>query len=161
MGRSKIPHHRPNRLIRRSDRRSLKQIVRTKFDGQQPDLGTFADIHALKEYSLQARTRVLAALGAAPEDVIEEDIRVPVRDGSSIAARIHKPARSPPQASPLYVMFHGGGFCLGGLESETQHSRMLVQELGVTVLNVDYRLAPEFQFPTAAHDAWDLTKWVS
>jgi acetyl esterase/lipase len=32
--------------------------------------------------------------------------------------------------------------------------------LGITVLNADYRLAPEHRFPTAINDAYDVAKWV-
>jgi acetyl esterase/lipase len=57
-------------------------------------------------------------------------------------------------------MFHGGGFCLGNLENETEFCRRWA-DLGGVAVNVDYRLAPEFSFPTPVYDAYDALKWVS
>lgn len=34
-------------------------------------------------------------------------------------------------------------------------------KLGMTVVNVDYRLGPEFQHPTAVLDCYDATKWAA
>ncbi|KAI9699525.1 MAG: hypothetical protein M1820_007156 [Bogoriella megaspora] len=123
------------------------------------------DIHQMRA-KLTARKRALtAAVGGAqvPANVKEKDIQVPSRDsGRTITCRVHAPIpdATPKEGSPLFVMFHGGGFCLGGLENEELQSRLFAQE-GVTVLNVDYRLAPEHPFPAAAEDAWDVVKWAA
>lgn len=31
----------------------------------------------------------------------------------------------------------------------------------IKVIDVDYRLAPEFPYPTSIYDSWDAVKWVS
>jgi acetyl esterase/lipase len=92
--------------------------------------------------------------------VIEEDITIPARDGYSIAARIYTPESPPAEGSPLLMMLHGGGFCLGGLENEELNCRNFAQQLGCVCVNVDYRLAPEHPFPIPVHDCWDALKWV-
>ena len=38
--------------------------------------------------------------------------------------------------------------------------RKWVEEFGGVTINVDYRLAPEYAFPTAVYDAYDALKWV-
>jgi acetyl esterase/lipase len=90
---------------------------------------------------------------------VEEDIRVPVRDGTTIAVRIHKPKNPPVDGCPVFVVYHGGGFCLGGLDSEVVLCRSFVK-LGGIAVNVDYRLAPEHAFPVPFLDAYDALKWV-
>jgi hypothetical protein len=51
--------------------------------------------------------------------------------------------------------------CIGGLENEELLCRTTCSKFGVVAVNVDYRLGPEYKFPTAQHDSYDATKWVS
>lgn len=53
----------------------------------------------------------------------------------------------------LLVYFHGGGWVVGGLDSADSACRFLATYAGVSVLSVDYRLAPEHPFPAAPNDA--------
>ncbi len=53
----------------------------------------------------------------------------------------------------LLVYFHGGGWVVGGLDSADTACRFLATHAGVSVLSVDYRLAPEHPFPAAPDDA--------
>jgi acetyl esterase/lipase len=59
------------------------------------------------------------------------------------------------------VMVHGGGYVLGGLENEEALCRQWCTEFDGVSLNVDYRLAPDFAFPTAPHDAYNAVKWTA
>lgn len=95
-----------------------------------------------------------------PAGIHEEDRQIPMRDGQNITVRIHRPEQPPSGGSPLYVLYHGGGWCVGSLEDEEPFIRRMVKDFGMTVVNVDYRLAPEYKFPTAHHDCYDATKWV-
>lgn len=90
---------------------------------------------------------------------VEEDRKIPVRDGSSITVRIHKPRTPPKDGCPIFVVYHGGGFALGGLDNEALLCRNFT-ELGGIAVNVDYRLAPEHPFPVGINDAYDALKWV-
>lgn len=89
----------------------------------------------------------------------EHDITIPVRDGTTIAARVHAPKDIPEDGCPLFVVFHGGGFVLGDLENEVTLCRQW-NKLGGVALNVDYRLAPEHKFPIPGDDTYDALKWV-
>jgi acetyl esterase/lipase len=82
-----------------------------------------------------------------------------VRDGTEIIVRVHKPIHPPQDGSPLFVVYHGGGFCLGGLNDEQWLCRKWT-ELGGVAVNVDYRTTPEHPFPTPVNDAYDALKWV-
>ena len=90
----------------------------------------------------------------------EEDIKIPVRDGTEIIARVHRPQTMPCGGAPVFVLFHGGGFMVGDAESSAWLANIFTELGGVTV-NVEYRLAPEHKFPQAAEDAFDALKWVA
>ena len=58
------------------------------------------------------------------------------------------------------VYFHGGGWVLGSVDSHDATCRYLARMGGLKVLSVDYRLAPEFLFPTAVDDAVASFRYV-
>jgi acetyl esterase/lipase len=119
-----------------------------------------SDVHFWKKMGLLSRDRIYAALGPTPEGITEADNEVKMRDGKSITIRSYTPNQTPKGGSPLIIMYHGGGFCIGGLENETGTCRDFALQLGAVVLNVDYRLAPENPFPIPVNDAWDALKWA-
>jgi acetyl esterase len=95
---------------------------------------------------------------AKPELARVEDLRIAMRDGASISARLYAPNDG---ALPVLVYFHGGGFTIGSVQTHDILCRTLGAAAGCAVLSVDYRLAPEHRFPTAVHDAWDAVQWVA
>ncbi|KAI9661182.1 MAG: hypothetical protein M1821_009509 [Bathelium mastoideum] len=124
------------------------------------------DIPAMRAMLSERKRALTRTMGSTspPAGVTEKDIQIPSRDvGRSIPCRVHAPTpeTAPKEGSPLFVIFHGGGFCLGGLENEELHCRIFAKEFGVVMLNVDYRLAPENKFPAASNDAWDVVKWAA
>lgn len=50
---------------------------------------------------------------------------------------------------------------IGDLEMGVEFCRKMVTTFNAVVVDVDYRLAPEFPFPTPVNDSWDALKWVS
>jgi acetyl esterase/lipase len=92
--------------------------------------------------------------------VEKETISIPVRDGSSIPALVYRPKTSPVDGSPLVVLYHGGGWCLGVPEMEEENCLTFVKEFGAVAVSVDYRLAPTHMFPVPIDDSWDALKWV-
>lgn len=49
----------------------------------------------------------------------------------------------------------------GGLETDDAFCRRVCEETGAVVFDVDYRLAPEYPFPTPVDDSWTAFEWVS
>lgn len=83
-----------------------------------------------------------------PSDI--DNITIPTDDGS-INARLYRPPGTRPAG--LVVYFHGGGWVLGSLDSHDAICAFLAHEADVTVMAVDYRLAPEHPFPAGVNDA--------
>lgn len=95
-----------------------------------------------------------------PEVFYVEDKTIPVSHPSgSITIRIYSPEG--PGPFPVHLNFHGGGWVLGGLNSEAAWCRHMCNKASIKVIDVDYRMGPEFRYPTAIYDCWDAVKWVS
>lgn len=105
------------------------------------------------------------ALDSAGMDVAGvKSIEIPCRDGNRINARLYIPAIPAGEAHgsllPVLLYFHGGGYCVGSLDSHDSLCRALTALTPCCVLNVAYRLAPEHKFPAAVHDAQDAYQWL-
>jgi acetyl esterase len=88
-----------------------------------------------------------------------ETLRIPTRDGSVLEGRLYGPTSGAhPCSAVLY--FHGGGYVVGSLDSHDALCRSLASASGSMVISVGYRLAPEWKFPTAVHDARDAWNWL-
>ncbi|KAF8153372.1 alpha/beta hydrolase fold-domain-containing protein [Crassisporium funariophilum] len=66
----------------------------------------------------------------------------------------------PPKGWPVFIFFHGGGWTLGNIGSETTFSTNMCVHASCVVMSVDYRLAPENPYPAAVEDAVDSLDWV-
>lgn len=139
----------PQTLLTPTMRGVLERMVRA---GHPP-------LHGLTP--VQAR-----AAYAAGADVLElplqsmarvENFHITARDGFAIPVRLVAPTL---ERLPVLVYFHGGGFTIGSVETHDGLCRQLAQRANCAVLSVDYRLAPEYKFPTAVDDAWDVVQWV-
>ena len=78
--------------------------------------------------------------------------------GGPIPLRIYAPEGEGP--FPVTMMFHGGGWVIGDLDTADSQSRELCQGTNAIVVSVDYRLAPEHRFPAAADDCYAATWWA-
>ena len=50
------------------------------------------------------------------------------------------------------VYFHGGGWVIGNTDTHDNVCRYLCERLNIKIFSVDYRLSPEFKFPTPLDD---------
>jgi acetyl esterase/lipase len=55
--------------------------------------------------------------------------------------------------APVVMHLHGGGYCMGGLDTHRAFAGRLALAANCAVLVPDYRLAPEHPFPAAVQDA--------
>lgn len=80
-------------------------------------------------------------------------------DGEKIRLRIYEPLNCK-EPYPITIYYHGGGFVLGDVDVYDNVCRMLANLSNSLVVSVDYRLAPEYKFPTQVKDCYNALKWV-
>jgi acetyl esterase/lipase len=99
----------------------------------------------------------IAAWVPIAEGVEITDHEVPGPDGP-VPARLYRPADALP-AVALYV--HGGGMIGGTLTGYDPIVAGYAATSHVTLLSVDYRLAPEHPFPAGVDDAFAALVWLA
>ncbi len=80
--------------------------------------------------------------------------------GRPLRLRIYTPP-GPDAARPLLVYYHGSGFVLCSLDTHDGICRNLCAGSGYVVVSVDYRLAPDAQFPAGLEDCLAATRWAA
>ncbi|KAH6664846.1 Alpha/Beta hydrolase protein [Halenospora varia] len=138
----------------------LTEILKTYEEG--PSLTSSTDIFSLRAELAEAKRKLTASASTSSplSDYVETDQQIPMRDGRSIAIRIHKPKNPARDGCPGLVMLHGGGWALGDLDNEIALCRKWTGMGGIAV-NVDYRLAPEHTFPVPVEDSFDALVWTA
>ncbi|WP_338589986.1 alpha/beta hydrolase [Shewanella khirikhana] len=68
---------------------------------------------------------------------------------NGVVVKVYKPSAEPGLAVTVY--FHGGCFISGGFATHEAQLRQIAQQSNTIVICIQYRLAPEFEYP-AAHD---------
>ena len=111
-------------------------------------------------------------------DVKESTLHFNARDGHELRALLFSPVGEAGKAATvavgeglgkgggekrpgLFVFFHGGGGSIGEPEEGQSLLRLLVSSLGVVAVSMEYRLAPEWQWPKGTEDAWDGVRWCA
>jgi acetyl esterase len=112
-----------------------------------------------------ARARVSGYLDVLNADVDVSGLDIDDRsipgpeDSPDVVVRVYSPKeRTGPGPAVLYL--HGGGFVVGSIESEHGAAASIARELGVVVVSVEYRLAPEHPFPAALEDCHAVLVWL-
>lgn len=139
-----------------------------------PSVETFLqerpDIHLgkadfLAERSHHARVFGLQAIPAAQQapigDIEFTCIRGPA---GTIPIRVLYPksgetARQQGEAAAL-IYFHGGGYTVGSVDEFENGLRILAEEAGVQIYAPDYRLSPEWKWPTQLDEFDAVYHWL-
>lgn len=150
----------PESLLTSAMRGVLERMTRAG----HPPLYTVSPRQAKAAYALGAE--VLEVPKAQLARV--EDFTIPARDGFALPARLYAPVAKEAgvvgvagTGLPLLLYFHGGGFTVGSINTHDILCRELSRLSGAAVISLDYRLAPEHKFPTAAEDTWDALAWLA
>lgn len=96
------------------------------------------------------------------EGVKCEELRIPGPQGAPDVRIFHYYPSSHDSSKPVPALLwmHPGGHILG--DPSMDHARLgtIVKELGMVVINVDYRLSPEVKFPSGIEDCYAALKWI-
>lgn len=61
----------------------------------------------------------------------------------------------------VMMFFHGGGFCIGDVDTHHEFCHAVCKQTGWPVVSVDYRLAPENPAPAALKDCITAYAWLA
>ena len=79
-------------------------------------------------------------------------------EAGPVRLRFYDPA--PGAAKPALVYMHGGGWALFSLDTHDRLMREFAARSGMTVIGVDYALAPEARYPIALNQVIATVRWL-
>ena len=137
---------------------AMRDVLRRMARANRPHLHQLPPLQARAAYEAGAGVLEIAKV-ALPR---VQELQIPARDGALLPARLYAPqAQGEGAPLPVLMYVHGGGFTVGSVHTHDQLCRSLAHLAGCAVVSLDYRLAPEHQFPTASNDAWDALQWLA
>lgn len=102
----------------------------------------------------------LQSADASAQGVVREEISFISQDGTTVSGLLYKPATAA-ASIPGYLHIHGGGYVLGSALMADAQNVSLVAALGIVVLSVEYRLAPEYPIPAPLEDCYAGLAWLA
>jgi len=103
------------------------------------------------------RTAVSRLSGLMPGTRVDGVDRRVVRLGDGVRLRVYTPTQ--PNGGAL-LWIHGGGLVLGAAAMDDTLCGETARDLGITIVSVDYRLAPRHPFPAAIDDVHRGWQWL-
>ena len=127
------------------------------FVGMLPEI----DLHDLKAARSLLQEITRARNPELDTSALEiEDRTIPgSADAPQVSIRTYLP-RHRSGLIPALISIHGGGFVIGNIDMDHVSSAMIATQLGITVVSVDYRLAPENPFPAGLEDCYATLVWM-
>jgi acetyl esterase len=139
----------------------IAEVMTVRMADMDPELEAFIPLFPKADLTDPVAERKnyakLAARIAVPDtaDMEIEDRTVPA--DPNVAVRIYRPR----PAQGAVVWLRGGGFVMGDLDTEHPAAILVAGGSGAVVISVNYRLAPEHQYPAALDDAYAVLTWTA
>ncbi|HIT64792.1 MAG TPA: alpha/beta hydrolase [Candidatus Ventrimonas merdavium] len=86
------------------------------------------------------------------------EVQVPTCEGP-VPCYVFTAKNRTPQCR-VHINIHGGGFVRPHVLRDEIYSAKIADAIEGIVVDVDYSLAPEYPYPTAFHQCYDICKWV-
>jgi len=115
-----------------------------------PVLELLPDMTGAMEDLAGARAAIAAMIPGGPV-AGEELLDISDVQHEGVRLRVYRP-RTGTTRGVLYL--HGGGFCLGDIDTEHGGAVQVANEVDAVVVSVDYRLAPEHPYPAGLDDCY-------
>lgn len=131
----------------------VKMVLDMAAASQRPKIWQLTPPEAREAYKLTGK--ILDS--KSPPALAEIKERTVPGAAGELKARLYRPTDAD---GALMVFLHGGGFTIGDLETHDVPCRMIAARSGVSLLAIDYRLAPEHPFPAGVDDAFTVLRWV-
>ena len=107
--------------------------------------------------SAWGRALIRTALRLLPTAKVR-GVRIEQRNDLNLPLRIYHPDIR--QSDGALYWIHGGGYVIGRAAVDDSLCGATARELGIIVVSVDYRLAPEHPFPTPLDDCYAGWRWL-
>ncbi|KAL7619561.1 hypothetical protein AAE478_010102 [Parahypoxylon ruwenzoriense] len=147
----------------RGTRTTLAPSVKC-FLEQHPQLrlGGDEDFHAERRRHLEVfGIHALAPAGLMPASIGRVHFDGVRGRHGTIPVRMFYPRRFAEKGKlPALIYFHGGGYTVGSVDEFENGLRILAEGADVITIGVEYRLAPEFPFPTQLDEYEDVLAWT-
>ena len=78
----------------------------------------------------------------------------------TIPVRVYHPSKPATGMLPALIYMHGGGFIVGSLDQFETAMRRLCEGAGVQIYAIDYKLAPEYQWPVQMEEGEFVVRWL-
>jgi acetyl esterase/lipase len=88
------------------------------------------------------------------------DIYLPQEGRPDIRCLLYVPKNREKDSGPAYLHIHGGGYVIGSPDGSDAENLLLASKIGVVILSVDYRLAPECPIPGPIDDCYEALAWL-
>jgi acetyl esterase/lipase len=116
----------------------------------------FEDFEGLQ----QARAQLRERMPQMPVYTPGQELDIQNVTAGDVPVRVYSPVNRD-GALPGLLYIHGGGFILGDLDISDSACKQYADKLGVIVVSVDYRLAPEHPFPVPLEDCYTALTWLA
>ncbi|MBV9089388.1 MAG: alpha/beta hydrolase [Mycobacteriaceae bacterium] len=127
-------------------------------DGFHPDLRRVA-LLAPRRLIGRRSMQVIRGLQRLQDSRTKDGVEV-VALGDGAGVRVFRPASGSTPA-PALLWIHGGGYVIGRAAQDDKLCRRFVAALGITVVSVEYRLAPENPYPAPLNDCYTALTWLA
>jgi acetyl esterase/lipase len=140
----------------------VAKLITVKTGGKHPTKPPVGDITSRREGTTKAGLALFSTFPTHPEVSIQDFYTPSKSDGHPILLRWYSPKDLPSSSSgsSAILFIHGGGMIIGHVPMFDRGLGAYVSASGVPFLSVEYRLAPEAQYPVPVEDVYAGLTWL-